>query len=326
MRRHQLRPGSANQGDKEGPQTWGHLLYSPARHPWALASVWPGVQRGASLVPSPSPPPLSKYGSVIKAPEPLLCCSLYRECPFPDLPAKSSWFTKSLFPQLSSSLPGGTFSISFTASTPSSLPLRAGCPVTQTQASEALSLCTHSQDDLISLVACDTIYTQQLPHLYLQSGPLSASQTHISNCLLNLSTWMSQMHLKPNVSKTQLLGCLQPSCPAEKNSYLCSPGGSCPKPKSLPGLSPLPSSSTSDPSTSLSARSLKYRQDFDTFHCFPCNPSPSHRHLLPGCGQQLLSHLPALLLSDYVSGSPRISLISPPTSTSLQPHASLLLP
>ena len=39
--------------------------------PWALASVWPGVEWGAALVPCPSPPLLSRYGSVIEVSEPL---------------------------------------------------------------------------------------------------------------------------------------------------------------------------------------------------------------------------------------------------------------
>lgn len=121
------------------------------------------------------------------------------------------------------------------------------------------SICTHSQDDLISLQ--HHLY-MTAPTLISLVGTLSASQTHISNCLLNLSPWMSQRRLKPNGSKTQLLGRPRPSLPsspAEENSHLCSSSGFLPKPKSLPGLSPLAPSSISKPPTSHPARSLKYR-------------------------------------------------------------------
>lgn len=74
----QFSPRSACKGDRDDSRHG--QTHCPVRHPWAFASVQPGVEGVAGLVPSPSLPPLSTHGSFTEASKPLLILS-----PLPDM-------------------------------------------------------------------------------------------------------------------------------------------------------------------------------------------------------------------------------------------------
>lgn len=50
-----------------------------------------------------------------------------------------------------------------------------------------------------SFMAAKYLYSDDSPVYYLQPGSPPLNSTLISNCLLNITTWMNNSHLKHNV-------------------------------------------------------------------------------------------------------------------------------
>lgn len=183
-----LRPESAGPGDTEVP---GHgLTLSPDTHrPWPLCCrVWRGSCSGFfSLSSTPlqiwlilrplslsyAVPPAWSVLSLLcqqNSPRPLRACSL-------SPPA----------PSLSPLLP------------PPCLPSLQGLDAHDSDSVLIGSLSIPSRRDLISLMACNRIGAQQLPHFYLQSGPL---------CLPDSDTQLPAQAFHLGVSKASPSSCV----------------------------------------------------------------------------------------------------------------------
>lgn len=140
-------------------------MHRPTAQPdlLSLGPVRPGVEGKLLRSPLPLYHP-STHGSFFEASEPSLVLFLLPGSSFPCFASKTFLIHEE--PTVSVRLPPWLHLLRLlTASTPSALPLGAGC--CDSDSGLICSVPTPSQGDLM---ACDTMHTRQLPHVSLPSG------------------------------------------------------------------------------------------------------------------------------------------------------------